>query len=67
MELIAWVVEAFLHAQPNGSATIRDVLESPRLFPFRLKQVPAAQLVSLSPRLDLLRHELNDELVMLQK
>jgi hypothetical protein len=36
------------------------------LFPFRIKQVAAENLLAGSPRLDLLRHGLDDELVMLR-
>ena len=63
--LIAWMVEASLHARANGSAAIRDLLDSPSIFPFRLAHVSAEQLASLSPRLDILRHGLDDDLVML--
>ena len=63
--LIAWMVEASLHARVNGAAPIRDLLESPNNFPFRLPHVSAEQLASQSPRLDVFRHGLDDELVML--
>ena len=63
---IAWLAEALLTARTTGSAAARDLLESPSLFPFRLAQMPAQQVVSLSPRLDLLRHGLDDDLVMLR-
>ena len=63
---IAWLAEALLTARATGSAAARDLLESPSLFPFRLAQIPAQQVVSLSPRMDLLRHGLDDNLVMLR-
>ena len=65
--LIAWLVEASLRARVNGSAAIKDLLDSTSLFPFRLMHVPAEHLVSMSPRLDLLRHGLDEDLVMLRK
>ena len=65
--LIAWMVEASLHARPNGSAAIRDLLDSPSIFPFKLAPLSAEQVASLSPRLDVLRHGLDDDLVMLAK
>ena len=65
--LIAWLVEASLHARANGSAAIKDLLDSPSIFPFRLKHITAEKLVSLSPRLDMLRHGLDDNLVMLRQ
>ena len=64
---IAWLAEAVLTARTTGSAAARDLLESPSLFPFRLTQVRAQQVVSLSPRLDLLRHGLDDDLIMLRE
>lgn len=64
---IAWLVEALLTARRTGSAAAKDLLESPSLFPFRLTQMPAQRVVSLSPRLDLLRHGLDDNLVMLRE
>ena len=65
--LIAWLVEASLHARANGSASIKDLLDGPSIFPFRLAHVSAEHLVSLSPRLELLRHGLDDNLVMLRE
>lgn len=65
--LIAWLVEASLHARSNGSASLKDVIGSPSLFPFRLKPVTSDQLVTTSSRLDLLRHNLDNELVMLRR
>lgn len=65
--LIAWMVEASLHARSNGSAAIRDLLDSPSVFPFRLAHVSVEHLASLSPRLDILRHGLDDDLAMLRK
>src|SRR5271157_3496122 len=32
--LVAWLVEASLHARANGSAPLKDLLDSPSLFPF---------------------------------
>jgi len=65
--LIAWLMEASLHARANGSAAIKDLLDGPNIFPFRLAQISAAHLVSLSPHLDLLRHGLDQDLVMLRQ
>ena len=64
-KLIAWMVEASLCARSNGSAPIRELLDGPSIFPFRLVRASAEQVASLSPRLDVLRHGLDDDLVML--
>ena len=63
--LIAWMVEASLHTRENEAAPIRDLLDNPSIFPFRLAHVSAEHLVSHSPRLEILRHGLDDALVML--
>jgi len=65
--IISWLIEASLHARSNGSAAIKDLLDSPSIFPFHLMRVSAEHLVSMSPRLDLLRHGLDDDLVMLRE
>ena len=65
--LIAWMVEASLHSRLSGSAATKDLLDSPTIFPFRLTHISANHLASLSPRLDVLRHGLNDDLVMLRE
>lgn len=65
--LIAWLAEASLHARANGSAPLKDLIDSPSLFPFRIKPVHAESLMAAAPRLDFLRHGLDDDLVMLRK
>jgi len=65
--LIAWLAEASLHARANGSAPLKDLIGSPSLFPFQIKPVHAENLVAASSRLDLLRHGLDNDLVMLRK
>lgn len=65
--LIAWLAEASLRARANGSAPLKDLIDSPSLFPFRIKPIRAETLVAASSRLDLLRHGLDNDLVMLRK
>jgi hypothetical protein len=65
--LTAWLVEASLQSRANGSAPLRDLIDSPSLFPFRIKPIHAESLVATSSRFDILRHGLDDGLVMLQK
>ncbi len=65
--LSAWLVEASLHARSNGAAPLKDVIGSPSLFPFRLKPIRAETLLAASANLDILRHSLDDDLVMLRK
>lgn len=66
-KLIAWLLEASLHVRANETAAIKNLLGDPSMFPFRLAHISAAYLVSLSARLDILRHGLDDDLVMLRK
>jgi len=66
-QLIAWLVEAFLHATPNASVVLRTVLDSTSFFPFRLAHFSVNHLITVSGRLDVLRHGLDDELIMLKR
>lgn len=66
-KLVAWLVEAFLQSRANGSFPLKDLLDSPSLFPFRLKPMHPESLVASSSRLDILRHGLDDDLVMLRR
>jgi hypothetical protein len=66
-KLIAWLVEASLHARENGSAPLTDLIGSPSFFPCQIKPVRAENLVAASSRFDLLRHGLDDALIMLRK
>lgn len=67
-KLTVWLIEACLHARPNGSAApIKDLFNNTSLFPFHFAAVPSESLVVLSPRLELLRHGLDDDLVLLRK
>ena len=65
--LSAWLVEAALNARINGSAPLKELVESPCFFPFQIKSIYAEALVSVSPRLDILRQGLDDDLIMLRK
>ena len=66
-KLVTWMVEACLHARVNGSAPIKELLNNPGIFPFQLAHISAEHVASLSPRLNILRHSLDDDLVMLQE
>ncbi len=65
--LIAWLVEASLRARPTASAPLKELLDSPGLFPFRLKPIHARVLLAASASLDILRHGLDDDLVILKQ
>jgi len=65
--LVAWLTEAALHTRPNGSAPLKELLNGPSSFPFRIKPIRAETLGHLSPRLEVFRHGLDEDLVMLRK
>ena len=65
--LIAWLVEASLHARANGSASLKDLIDSPSFFPFRIKPIHAESFVAATSRLDVLRHGMDENLVMLRR
>ena len=64
--LVAWLVEASLHARAGRSAPLKDLINSPGFFPFRLRPARAESLAAASPRLDLFRHGLDDALIILR-
>ena len=66
-ELITWLVEATLRGRTSKVAQCAELLDSPVLFPFHLTHLSAQQITSLSPRLELLRHGLDDDLIMVQR
>ena len=66
-KLVAWLIEASLYSRSNGSASTREIIEHPSLFPFKITPVPGESLIALSNRLELYRHGLNDDLIILKK
>lgn len=66
-ELVSWLIEASLHTRENGAAPMKDLIDSPSLFPFRIQQIAATSLLTVSSRLELLRHGLDDDLILLPK
>jgi hypothetical protein len=65
--LIAWLVEASLHARANSSTPLKDLIDSPSLFPFRLKPIHAESLRVASASIEVLRHGLDDDMVILRR
>jgi hypothetical protein len=64
--IVVWLIEAFLHSRSNKAVPLKDLLDNTGLFPFNLTKINAKVLMEKSPRLDILQHDLNDELVMLR-
>jgi len=62
----ALLVEASLHARPEGSGLVKDLLESPALFPFRFAAAGDDDLMRSSPRLEIVRFGLDGDVVVLR-
>ncbi len=65
-ELVGWLAEAALHARAGHPASPNDLLQQPGLFPFRVSYVPPRSLAAASLRLEVVRHGLDSELVVLR-
>ena len=64
--LVGWLCEALLRSREGNSAPARDLLDSPALFPFQIYRHTAESLVRVSPGLDVFRHSLERELLMVK-
>jgi hypothetical protein len=65
-DLAAWLIEAAVLSRAYGSMTLKSLIDSTSLFPFRLPQITADELVAASSRLDVITHNLDEELVVLK-
>lgn len=67
-EVVAWMIEAFLHANPQGGHPLKEVLLSPCFFPFRLDRDPGKLRMAQSGRIEVIRQGgLADDMVMLSR
>ena len=64
-ELIAWLAESVLHSRAGAPLPLQEFTDSTKLFPFILNGISTEQLV-VSKRLDVLRHGLDQDLIMLR-
>lgn len=65
--LIVWLTEAAIHARVNGLVQLRDLLDGPSFFPFRITPIHAENIKAASSRLEFFRHGLDEDFVMLRK
>lgn len=65
-QLITWMVEALLNSRRKKSAPTSELINIPDFFPFHFSPISVENLASISDRLDILRHGLDDDLVMLR-
>jgi hypothetical protein len=63
--LVAWLTEATLRASGSRSAGLAVLYSHPALFPFEVKAAPQAALAR-SPRLEVFRQSLDEEVVALR-
>ena len=66
-KLIAWLIEASLHARSGGSGPLKELIGGPALFPFHIRPVHGEELSAESGNLQVVRHGLEEEFVMLGK
>jgi hypothetical protein len=64
-QAIGWLMEAFLRSKPDGRAPPKAIVESPALFPFKV-QLAGSSAAAFNPRLDVARHGLDEEIMMLK-
>lgn len=65
-QVMAWLIEAQLQADPNGRNTVSSLNDPLSLFPFRFARIGYRQVLSLSDRLELLPDGSADELLGLR-
>ena len=66
-KVTAWMVEALLHATESGADALDSLLTAPSIFPFRMHRLSADQIANLSGRIEIIRHGLDESLLMLAK
>lgn len=66
VELVVWLTEALLYAYSGHSVSFKTVLDSTSLFPFRFTPISASHLANFTSRLDVVRHGLDEDVVMLR-
>lgn len=66
-QAVAWLMEAQLHAGPEGRSTFAALMDPLSLFPFRFLRVGWRRVLSLSDRLELLPDGSGDEMIGLRQ
>ncbi|MDX9975491.1 MAG: hypothetical protein RBU21_21070 [FCB group bacterium] len=65
VDLAVWLIEAVLQSGVSGSTTLKGLIDSAALFPFRLPRLSHGDLAAFSQRLEVITHNLDEELVVL--
>jgi hypothetical protein len=63
--VVAWLIECIMSISENNSSALKVILESPILFPFKVASV-YSDLLEKHGRIQVVRHGLNEESVMLK-
>jgi hypothetical protein len=66
VSLILWLIEAVLHTSGDLRGNFKEIVGSPRLFPFILDQIVPGQL-NTSGRIEVLKHNLDEDLIFIKK
>lgn len=64
--LVSLMVEAALHANPEGKETLGLLLNAPAFFPFQLLVISGSSITQGNERVDVIRYGLDDELLKLK-
>ena len=64
-KLAALLIESALHAIPEGKVSVASLLNNPAFFPFDLPNLSGDTLSKSSGNFELIRHGLDDEILML--
>lgn len=67
IDMVAWLVEASLHCMPGKRISLSAITSSPGLFPFHVAPILYDQLIPFAPSIDVMRHGLDQDLVMLRR
>jgi len=65
-KLAALLIESALHATPEGKLSLTTLLKHPAFFPFEFPAFSGDSLSKSSGNIELIRHGLNDEILMLK-
>jgi hypothetical protein len=65
-DVAAWMIATVVFSRTSGPMTLKSLIESTSLFPFKLAKISADELLAASSRLDVIRHNLDEELVVLK-
>lgn len=65
--ITAWMIEALLNSTESGSEALDSLLSAPSMFPFQIERISAERIATLSGRIEIVRHGLDENLLILSK